>query len=77
MIRALLVAFTLSGCASLPPVDLCKYAQIRRATYTTAIRAADLYVLSGRPVPPAVTLGREAASTALAILDNNCPVVQP
>lgn len=75
MRAALLVAaITLSGCA---PVDACKYAQIRRATYTAAIRAADLYVLSGRPVPPAVALGREAASTALGILDNNCPVVKP
>lgn len=66
------VALT-AGCAGTPALDLCKYSAIRRATYTTAITAADAYAASGRPVPSAMVLARDAAATALAVLDANCP----
>jgi len=73
----LALALPLASCATVPNIDICKYAGVRRATYTTAIRAADAYVLSGRPVPYEVTLGRQAAATALAVLDQNCPPIDP
>lgn len=64
----------LPACAPTGGIDVCKYAGLRRATYTAAIRAADAYAASGQPVPYEVTLGRTAAVTALAVLDGNCPV---
>ena len=64
----------LSACANTPALDLCKYSDVRRATYATTIRAIDLYAM-GRPLPYEMALGRTAAVTALAILDRNCPVV--
>lgn len=73
----LLAALALSACTNGAPVDLCKNAPVRRAVYTSAITAADTYAASGRPVPAAVAIGREAAVTALAVLDANCPVVRP
>ena len=47
--------------------------EARRAAYVTVITAADAYALSGRPMPQAVVLGRQAAVTAIAILDARCP----
>lgn len=70
---ALAALASLSGCAGGAHLDVCKYANARRLVYTTTIRAADAYALSGRPVPYEVTLGRQAAMTALAVLDANCP----
>lgn len=70
---ACLLATTLACCAGMSPVDLCKHAGVRRQVYVTTIAAADAFVASGRPVPAAVTLGREAAATALTILDLHCP----
>ena len=64
---------SLSACATMPAVDACKYSTARRTVYTTAIAAADAYTASGRPVPREVTLGRQAAAVALAVLDRNCP----
>lgn len=66
-------ALSLSGCATVPNINTCKTAELRRTTYTTAIRAADIYAMSGKPVPQAVVIGREAAVTALAILNLTCP----
>ncbi len=76
MRRALLLAavLPLTSCAGGVPINACRYAEVRRTLYTTAIRAADAYVLSGRPLPSELELGREAAATALAILNRNCPV---
>lgn len=74
MIRAILLALPLAACAGTPSVNLCKGAELRRTGYTAVIRAADLYVLTGRPVPAAVSLGREAAATALVMLNSHCPV---
>jgi hypothetical protein len=74
---ALAMAIVLTGCANAPHLDMCKYASVRRSVYTTTIRAADLYAMSGRPVPYEVTLGRQAAATALAVLDTNCPEMTP
>ena len=66
-----LVAVPLAGCAS-AKFDQCRGAETRRAAYVTAITAADVYALSGRPMPQAVVLGREAAVTAIAIIDARC-----
>ena len=81
MRRPLLVlaaTVSLSACAGGPHLDVCKYAGARRTIYTTTIRAADLYAMSGRPVPYEVLLGRQAAVTALAVLNTNCPeAVEP
>lgn len=68
-----LLAATLASCAALPPVDLCKHAEMRRQIYVTSIATADAFIASGRPVPAAVTLGREAAAIALSVLNANCP----
>jgi hypothetical protein len=76
LILILALAASLSACAGSPRVDICKHAELRRTTYTTAITAADLYAASGRVVPYQLTLGRQAAVTALAVLDGNCPVVR-
>lgn len=73
MIRTLLPLLALSACAGGTHLDVCKYAGARRLVYTTTIRAADAYALSDRPVPYEVTLGRQAAVTALGVLDINCP----
>lgn len=70
---ACLLATTLASCAGMPPVDLCKHADVRRQVYVTTIAAADALVAARRSVPTAVTLGREAAATALTVLDLNCP----
>lgn len=70
---ALAALASLSACAGGAHLDYCKYAAERRTVYTTTIVAADAYALSGRPVPYEVTLGRQAAVTALAVLDANCP----
>lgn len=74
---ALAAALSLTACAGNPRPDVCKYASVRRAVYTTTIRAADLYALSGRIVPYEIALGRRAAETALAVLDTNCPEARP
>ncbi len=78
MKRALILAMlaSLSACAGAGGIDVCKYASLRRTTYTAAIRAADAYAASRQPVPYEVTLGRTAAVTALAVLDGNCPVAR-
>jgi len=76
MSRLLLVlvgALLLSGCVTTQNIDVCKYASARRTVYQTTIRAADLYALSGRNVPYEVQLGRQAAATALQVLNLNCP----
>ncbi|MDF2603025.1 hypothetical protein [Sphingomonas sp.] len=70
--KALLLALPLAACAGTPPVNLCKDAELRRTGYTAVIRAADLYLLTGRPVPAAVSVGREAAVMALAVLNARC-----
>jgi len=65
----------LGGCATVPTnLDICRGSELRRSVYTSAIMAADTYIASGRPVPPALSLSREAAVTALAVLDGNCPI---
>lgn len=70
---AILALLPLAGCASLPTVDICKSAEFRRSVYQTAISAADNLIASGRPVPNELHLAREAAATALAVLNANCP----
>lgn len=72
---ALAALIALSGCAGGQRIDICKYAEMRRTVYTATIRAADLYALSGRVVPHEIALGRQAAMTALAVLNANCPKV--
>jgi hypothetical protein len=72
---ALIPVLALTACAGAAPIDLCKGAALRRQVYTSAILAADVYAAAGRPVPQSVVLGRQAAVTALAVLDGNCPVV--
>lgn len=77
LILLLALAASLSACATSARLDLCKGAELRRASYTTAIVAADVYtaskVAAGRPVPSELLLGRQAAVTALALLDARCP----
>lgn len=73
----LLAVLPLTACAgmgTIPKIDYCKYSTERRAVYTTAIRAADLYALTGRIVPYELAMGRRAAETALAVLNTTCPV---
>lgn len=72
-LTAFAAAASLSACANTPRLDICKSAETRRTVYTTAITAADVFIASGRPVPSSIYLGRDAAVTALAILDRNCP----
>ena len=69
------LALTACGGANSPPLDLCKTAELRRTAYATTITVADAWAYSGRPVPASVSLARQAAVTALALLDVNCPVV--
>lgn len=71
----LLAVLPLAACAGGPKLDYCKYSAERRTVYTAAIRAADLYALSGRIVPYELAMGRRAAETALSVLDATCPVV--
>lgn len=73
-ILALVPILALTACAGTTSIDLCKGAALRRQVYTSAILAADVYAVSGNPVPQSVVLGRQAAVTALAVLDGNCPV---
>lgn len=63
----------LAGCGERIPVDLCKHAAVRRQVYVTTIAGVAAYAASARPVPSAMALGREAALTALTVLDLNCP----
>lgn len=67
-----LAAIPLATCAG-AKFDQCRGAETRRAAYVTAITAADAYALSSRPMPQSVVLGRQAAVTAIAILDARCP----
>lgn len=69
----LALAASLSACAGTPHLDVCKGAQLRRTAYSTAIEAVAVLEFSGRPVPQAALLGRDAAQIALSILDRNCP----
>lgn len=69
----IVAAASLSACANMPRLDICKSAETRRNVYAAAITAADVFIASGRPVPSSVYLGRDAAVTALAILNRNCP----
>lgn len=62
----------LPACGERIPLDLCKHAALRRQGYTLTIAGIDAYV-RGRPMPAEMALGREAAVTALTILDLNCP----
>ena len=73
LFASLTLAAALSACAGMPRLDVCKYASARRLIYTTTIRAADAYALSGRAVPYELALGRRAAVTALEVLNVNCP----
>lgn len=73
IILPLALAASLSACAGSPRIDLCKSSELRRTVYLTAITAADAFVASGRPVPSELLLGRQAAVTALALLDARCP----
>jgi hypothetical protein len=71
----LILLAILPACAGTTGLDWCKYSNARRATYTTAIHAADAYAASGRVVPYELAIGRLAAVTALQALDARCPVV--
>lgn len=71
-----LASTTLAACAGTRNFDQCRGAETRRAAYQAAIAAADAYALSGRPLPQAAVLGREAAVTALTILDARCPAAR-
>jgi len=70
MIATLALAASLSACATAP--NLCAGADVRRAVYTSAVTAADAYAASGRPIPAEMMLGRQAAATALALLNARC-----
>lgn len=72
---ALLPLVALSACAGGAKLDYCKYSAERRLVYTTTIQAADAYAATGKPVPYEVSLGRQAAVTALVVLNTNCPVI--
>lgn len=73
VIIALTASLALSACAGSGGIDVCKYSAERRAVYRTAIAAADTYAASGKIVPYELAMGRLAATTALAVLDTNCP----
>jgi hypothetical protein len=73
LILSLALAASLSACATSAPLDLCKSAELRRTVYLTAVTAADAFIASGRAVPRELLLGRQAAVTALALLDARCP----
>ncbi len=69
----LALAASLSACAGTPHLDVCKGAELRRTAYSTAIEAVAVLEFSGRPVPQAALIARDAAQLALSILDRNCP----
>jgi hypothetical protein len=73
----LVFGMMLSGCATVGSIDICRGADLRRATYITAIQAVAALEQSGVPVPPAAVLGRNAATVALSVLDVNCPANPP
>ena len=68
---------SLSACAGTPHLDVCKGAELRRTAYSTAIEAVAVLEFSGRPVPQAALIARDAAQLALSILDRNCPWAAP
>ena len=68
----LALAASLSACAGTPRLDVCKGAELRRTAYSTAIEAVAVLEFSGRPVPQAALIARDAAQLALSILDGNC-----
>lgn len=70
----LLLGMMLGGCATVSSIDLCRGAELRRATYTTAIQAVAVLEQSGLPVPSAAVMGRNAATLALSVLNTTCPV---
>lgn len=76
-LMTLALAASLSACAGTPHLDVCKGAELRRTAYSTAIEAVAVLEFSGRTVPQAALLGRDAAQIALSILDQNCPRVTP
>lgn len=69
----LALAASLSACAGMPRIDVCKGAELRRTAYSTAIQAVAVLQFSGHPVPQAALTARDAAQLALSILDRNCP----
>jgi hypothetical protein len=71
------MSFALSACATVSSIDICRGADLRRATYITAIQAVAALEQSGVPVPAAAVLGRNAATVALSVLDVNCPATAP
>lgn len=73
----LALAASLSACAGTPHLDVCKGAELRRTAYSTAIEAVAVLEFSGRPVPQAALIARDAAQLALSILDRNCPRAAP
>lgn len=77
ILLTLALAASLSACAGTPRLDVCKGAELRRAAYSTAIEAVAVLEFSGRPVPQAALIARDAAQMALSILDRNCPRAAP
>ncbi|TCP95847.1 hypothetical protein C8J46_1112 [Sphingomonas sp. PP-F2F-A104-K0414] len=77
LLTAALCAASLSACAQSLHLDVCKGAELRRTAYSTAIEAVAVLELSGRPVPQAAFIARDAARLALSILDQNCPRAAP
>lgn len=73
-ILACMLAILVSACGPIPPINLCKGAELRRTGYTAIIRTADAYAATGRPVPAEMMLAREGAAMALVVLNRNCPV---
>ncbi len=73
----LALAASLSACAGTPHLDVCKGAELRRTAYSTAIEAVAVLEFSGRPVPQAALIARDAAQLALSVLDRNCPRAAP
>lgn len=73
----LALAASLSACATTPRLDVCKGAEARRTAYSTAIQAVGLLEFTGRPVPQAALMARDAAQMALSILERNCPQAAP
>ncbi len=73
----LALAASLSACVQTPHLDVCKGAELRRTAYSTAIEAVAVLEFSGRPVPQAALVARDAAQLALSILDRNCPRTAP
>ena len=77
LLTAALCAASLSACAQTPHLDVCKGAELRRTAYLTAIEAVAVLELSGRPVPQAAFIARDATQLALLILNRNCPRAAP